>query len=128
MVQHIYRYHAPECESNRRSSGKDKTFFIRSPLYTVPDAGSRCQYYINRLIYIKKFFLCEAAENCQSKAGYGNVARAFLVKGGRAFRYLTQPSITPAKETVCRMSGSLSDSSERHSFRESVLSTTGSFL
>ena len=83
MVQHIYRYHAPECESNRRSSGKDKTFFVRSLLYAVPDTGSRCQYYINRLVHIKKLFLCKTAKNCQGKAGYGNVARTFLVKGGQ---------------------------------------------
>ena len=124
MVQHIYRYHAPECESNRRSSGKDKTFFVRSPLYAVPDAGSRCQYYINRLIYIKKFFLCKAAENCQGKAGYVILPALFWSKVDRAFRYLTQPSITPAKEIVCRMSGSL----PRQSFKEIFFSATVSFL
>ena len=86
MVQHIYRNHAPECECSRSSSGKDKTFFVRSLLYAVPDAGSRCQYYINRLIHIKKFFLCKAAENCQGKAGYGNIASAFLVKGGQGIQ------------------------------------------
>ena len=83
MVQNIYRYHAPECESNRRSAGQDKALLIHSLMHIIPDTGYRCQYYINRLIHIEKLFLRKTAENYQSKAGYGNVACAFLIKGGQ---------------------------------------------